>query len=509
MELRRVTARPWVGLVLLGGLTLWGSWLRLADLGRQSLWLDEAVVVAQARGILQFGVPRKDNGITDWNAPVTTYLTAAGLWVIQDPHVGARLPAAVFGSLAIPLAFLVLRRLAATPAAPLIGAALIAFSTPQVAWSRQADGYMYLQFFLLACAWCLLHQTTRRRGVWLAGAYLAAVLCAGSHAGGYLAVLLVWFHLLWVFFRRAGARTAVPWPELGFMLGLLGLLYFLPAGHSRIQNVLALLLHPQAAGYGWPYAVAGWHLFSPVGLACAGAGLVVGLRRNPPVVGAMACAGAVYLLAISELVWLFAERYLFPLSGIVVPCVALGLDFLARAAANRLPPSWRGLAFGGLLVLACAAIAATTGATLLPQAAYWLGNTAPQPDWRRAYDLVAARHRASRDAGAALTVISPYPVLQDIYLGSPPESKFYIPISFSGLPGDVARHPPHTRATPVAHLESMPARAGYLLMDQMALAGIAEGRLAACLRSNAPDAIVNGKYPIFIWLTPTLRLRTP
>jgi len=140
--------RLWLIFIILAGLAL-----RLLWLGRQSLWYDEGVTWLLA----QMPLP----GLVQWTAadiqPPLYYLlmwAARLLW--GSSEWALRFPAALAGTLAIPLLYALGRRLLANRLGPLLAAALLAGSPVMVYYSQEARMYTLLVFEALLTGYLLL-----------------------------------------------------------------------------------------------------------------------------------------------------------------------------------------------------------------------------------------------------------------------------------------------------------------------------------------------------------------
>jgi hypothetical protein len=504
-------------------IVVWAAWLRFSDLGKQSFWLDEAVLVSQARGILKHGVPQMENGVVQWNSSVTTYIIAQGIRLQRDEHVGARLPAAVAGTLCVILIFVATKTFGMSGLASLLASGIMALSIDQISWSRQAEPYIYLQlFFLISIIFCLLYVKHRSPASLVAAAVFAAA-SVGTHAGGYIAVLA------WSVFLVTGLISYVVWslitckvvatdrtgqglpPQIVIerwlicavllcSLMVLALFVRLPLGHSNIWVVLNLLRAPYETNYVSQYADVLLASFGFSGLFFAFIGAVAGLVFRPRLAIPLVLAVGIFFAVVSVRMWLFADRYIFPVHAVIIMFISVGMalcsEFLGKLAEKRI---------GNVVsVLACclafALFTIDSNATVRRQSEYLLGYTAPQPDWRTGFMLVRNRHKAGGAPQQQLNVVTPYPVLHDIYLGSETGTKYYLPISFCGTPNAVQWNAPHSQALPIVSLSKLKEIDGYLMMDEMALRMIGCDSISSYLRSTEPDAIVSGRFPVFIWL---------
>jgi 4-amino-4-deoxy-L-arabinose transferase-like glycosyltransferase len=184
------------GLVLLL-IVLMGAALRLFHLDAQSVWYDEAFSVAHSvRPLAElFEVL-----ISDVVHPPLHYLVLHGWFLIAGfGAMQARLVSAIFGTLSIPLLFLLARRFTDS-ATSLVAAFLLAISQIAVYFSQEARPYAQAQFLSLLAALAFLsflQKPNLRRSISFAAAS-AMLLYTHYYGAGTLLALGVY----WLIFRR-------------------------------------------------------------------------------------------------------------------------------------------------------------------------------------------------------------------------------------------------------------------------------------------------------------------
>lgn len=172
------TARRWQNL-LLGLLLALAAALRCATLSFQGLWLDEVHTVVEAGRpwgelLLNLFLPQQGYPL---------YILAMHLWIALcgTTETALRLPAALAGTAAVPLLYLLGRR-AFGWRVGLLAAAFLALSPLAVWYSQEAKSYAWFLLLTLA-SWLLLWEATRRethRGWWAAFA-LITILALSVH----------------------------------------------------------------------------------------------------------------------------------------------------------------------------------------------------------------------------------------------------------------------------------------------------------------------------------------
>jgi hypothetical protein len=190
----RVEAQHWIILVLI---ILLGTVLRLIRLNAQSVWYDESFSVAHSgRSLVElFKILA-----SDVVHPPLHYLVLHGWFDILGFGVTqARLLSAVFGTLSIPLTFMLTRRFHEATTS-LCAAFLLAMSQTGVYFSQEARPYAQAQFLSLVVALAFisfLRQPDFRKSMSLAVASMALL-----YTHYYASATLVALFLFWMIFRR-------------------------------------------------------------------------------------------------------------------------------------------------------------------------------------------------------------------------------------------------------------------------------------------------------------------
>lgn len=131
--------------IILMVILLAGFVLRLMNLGVVSLWVDEYVHVLRAQDVVNGNGPlfTSDNG-----GILLTMIIIPLFKVFGETAFMARLPGVIFGTLCIPLIFLLAKKLFNKNVA-VIAAFLGAFSLYLIFWSRMSRNYAIFEFFYL------------------------------------------------------------------------------------------------------------------------------------------------------------------------------------------------------------------------------------------------------------------------------------------------------------------------------------------------------------------------
>ncbi len=382
--------------LMLVGISLTALGLRLYRLGEWGFWGDEMTTVNRALALMDLPL---------WRWAPSLVLTRLALGWLGVTEWAARLPAALAGTVTVPLLYWLGRRMLSERAA-LAGAALLALSPWHLYWSQNARFYAFLLlFYTLALG--LFYLGLERDRLTLLGASLVFLglgamerplaLFLVPTLGLY--VLLVWWSG-W-FTRPPGLR----WRNLlfyaapGAFSGLL-LLSSVPAVQDpRVwQRSFAWINNNPL----WVLAGAGYYIGLPV-LLFALAGGVEWVRRRDRA-GLLLVLAALTPLAGTALIALVqysANRYAFVSLTAWVLLAGVAVDGLRRAVLERA---------GGVL-FAGAAIVALFGTLLAENVLYYGVQNGNRDDWKGAFQYVQ-QWRQPDDA-----VISANRSLANYYLG--------------------------------------------------------------------------------------------
>lgn len=495
--------------VLLCLITLWGSYLRFYDLGRQSLWLDEAVSVVHAQGILQHGIPLLLNGQVSWSAFPSHYLMALGMAVVDDVHWGGRMMSAIAGSILILLSYALGHKVLKSRTGALASASMMAFLTIEVAWSRQARLYTHLQLFSLTSLLCGVRYIDRRQLGDMVVCLGCCILAISTHRAGYhlIPVLAV----LWLM-RTRSVHEVEPWSWRKKFFAILGVIVAVSPivfiqGNSDLQVTMRELLAPSMTNYSSGYAQFLWQGLGAV-LCAAILGGVMSLFNHGRLTTAMIFGIGIYLYVIVFQTQLFAARYLLP----IVPALILLASYVV-AVPTELAKRYGGASTAKTIVVGIVttglwlAIILNSPIRLTPETNFYLDYTAPQAKWREAYALIKQREETRIASGyvdrsQAYRTLSAIPIFHDIYLGSDVGEKRYMPVTFTGRPGDVQMAAAYTAAITVKSLEELKQTRGYAVLDDFSLRMAGEPSMRSYLASNRPNAIVPGPNNLYIWILP-------
>jgi len=475
--------------------------LRFYQLGAQSFWIDEAFSTAQAQAIVRHGYPLLETGEVAWSYFPAHYLMALGLVITRNLEVGTRLFSALAGTLACLAFFHFNWQLTRSKVQALAATSLLSFSTYEIAWSRQARGYVLLQLCGIFSMDLFIAFLREKKTAKLAGALVCAALCPLVHPAGYvfpLALLLLSLPELWrrpawrAWFQITPTRKVV---GLGLLLALVG--FWVIAQHTNAApgvNMRQILTHT-AHNYSLTYmrflhsilgALWWWCLF--------GAGLAAWYypRHSIPLLG----AAGIYFYLIAVRNPLMHYRYLLPIFPLLLCWGATGGFVLAAHLLQR--NNWWGrLGVVAILMAFCCSLGSMDW-NVRPFQKYYLGATEPQPEWRAAYAHIKTDSSAHAVAPGELVTISAFPVFHDLYLGAKGQ-KYFLPVSLTGWPQDIPERASYSLARTIHSVEELMGLKGYVILDEMGLAMLCNETLRKYLQSRKPDFVIPGFYKIYIW----------
>lgn len=172
------------GLALLA-IVLIGLFLRLYDLGTQSIWWDEAYSVLLSKMSLSQIVQATG---TDVHPPLYYFILHYWVTLFGTSEVAVRLLSVLFGVLAIPMIYLVGRQLFDEKVG-LVAAFILAFSSFNIYYSQEARMYSLMVLLALLSMYFFL-RFLQRNNLALSAAYvLSTTLLVYSHNYGWFVVI--------------------------------------------------------------------------------------------------------------------------------------------------------------------------------------------------------------------------------------------------------------------------------------------------------------------------------
>jgi len=430
----RAVAR-WVGalerpeapyLVLLGGFLVLGLFLRINELGGQSLWFDEADAVMLARQ--SFETLLGNLGAAGQNGPLYTLMLHVWMGVFGTSEAAVRLPSVLAGTAAIPLIYL-LGRAIHGPKLGLYAAGILTIAPYQHWYAREAKMYALVTCALIGSLLLLLRALrTDRRADWIAYVVVTTIALY-LHV---MAALVLAVQAAWIIGKSEGGRRksevdgaeGVDLPRLPVPSRTRLFATSPPAevGSRRLPRAywaVAALTVPYLPIALWELrffwnGTVTWH--RPIGpiefLRVTFTKFATGVRADDGTAWrGLILFGGLAVLGALPLVWKFApwaEPTLTPrrrsifLAGLVVVPMGLfyAITLIRPLFSDRylivVTPAFILLVAGGLLALerlawplAIVAMAGILATSWVPLRDVNLAATAQKEDWRTAYERIA------------------------------------------------------------------------------------------------------------------------
>jgi mannosyltransferase len=187
-----------------------GLFLRLYHLDVFSLWTDEVYEVLEAR----LPLPEMVQDLRGADTPVGLHAIILNLWFkgFWASDYAARLPSAIFGALAVPVAYFVGRRMF-DEGTGLVGSLLLSLSAFNVAFSQEARGYSLMTLLALCSMLYMLRMLAERRSPDLLGYIFSSSLLLYAHQYGLFVIIAqnAYFLLIWHRSRNACAIRPGAW----------------------------------------------------------------------------------------------------------------------------------------------------------------------------------------------------------------------------------------------------------------------------------------------------------
>ena len=313
-------------------LTLLAAAIRLFDLGALGFYGDEETSSLAARSLAEGGNMAMPSGMPYLRAIPQTLVTAVSAKIFGvENEASYRLPAAVLGTLTIPLLFLFARTLVGNTTA-LVAALLLAFSEWHIITSREARMYAPFLFFYIAAAFALLQWNLNNK---LRYALAASALFASAATLHPLGIIAVQFAAIPMAFQNWSRLK--PFPIIIFIAiaSISAYLYsnameFAP--YDIWKQSHGIVLPPDSAGtppdssilpvtFNAPQYIIGLLLITGTLLGLRVAYLCPIREKNPGhwlrktglfilagLTGALLCAGHIYAGALAALVFLIIHQ---------------------------------------------------------------------------------------------------------------------------------------------------------------------------------------------------------
>lgn len=243
-----LAGKPWMPYVWLALITLFGAALRFYKLGAWSFWIDEIYTINHT--IAHFSTPQLilDHIPPNRNwIPVSVMLSAQVFngWGLNE--FNARLVAAIFGIITIPVAYFPIRNIFNTRVA-LIAVLLLAASPWHLEWSQNARGYTSLVLFAWLAIFAFYFGLEKDRASYFVWFYIFLYLSTSERLIAVFILPALALYLLAVKFlpieKPPGLRAKNMYILLTpfLLFGLYEIFSLIRSGESVIGAILAELI---------------------------------------------------------------------------------------------------------------------------------------------------------------------------------------------------------------------------------------------------------------------------
>lgn len=428
-------------IALLLFLIICGFILRFYHLGAQSLWTDEAISANAAIAMLKHGTPTFPSGVVYMRAILNTFFISLSFMIFGVSEFSARFPSVIFGTLTIPLVYVMGTRLGNRKIG-LIAALFVTFSVMEIAWSRQARMYQQLQFFYLASLYFFyefnFNDNKSKRNLNLALTIIFFVCAVLTHVFGYVLILVFGLYFLIVHFEEIKFK----WKEsvdikhiAGLFISILMIFFILKFMGSDLLDVISYLFRDidriERGEYLEVYLyVLRTELSVFFYLAIIGALLSFKIKKNwkSGLLLIMSFVIPFYFLSCHVLVP--ATRYLYFIFPLLLIFSAYFFAFLIELAQKYSEYKNKSAKIKSTLIalVICAMLIAMAfspqGFMIAPREEFDLGINAPQPDFKKAYCYVK-ENMQSNDV-----IIDSWPTVALFYMG---KSDYWLAFEVDGI----------------------------------------------------------------------------
>jgi hypothetical protein len=464
-------------------LTIFGFVLRIYDLGQQSLWYDEGYSINAAMAMLDKGAPILPSGWFYSHGILNTSLIAASMGIFGETEFAARLPSVIFGTLTIPLVFFFAKKIGGKRTA-LIAAFLVTFLAIEIAWSRQARMYQQLQFFYILSLYLFYLFTQKRSNKLLVLTILSTICAALSHTFGFSLILVYVAYLL-----LTNIKNFRKYMNKGLFKRKQTLIFLLCVAILLILGQALFQVFSSAWGIKVNYFTEYTDYLTeilPVILYLGAVGIVIMFKRDARTSLLLLLALVIPFYFVCFHVKMLSMRYLYFFMPILIIYFAYTVTYVcdtlahavtkraggtAKATRTTLLKSWLSPA---LTVVVLGLSLHGSGFGFLPQSNHYLETTAPQPDFKLAYNFINDNLKEGD------IIIDTWPTVGIFYLEKAPD--FWLAFDIAGTSGvycigDTYSHDRYTNIYCIKNTGELEAAVNALPRGWLVIDGLASYRL--------------------------------
>jgi hypothetical protein len=463
-------------------ITTAGLILRFYNLGASSVWFDEAISAITAHTLIEQEAQTAPAAAIEYGRSILNInLIALSFKLFGYTTLAGRIPAALFGTLSIPTAYLLGKKIKGARFALLL-AFFVAFATVQITWSRQIRFYQQLQFFFLLALYLnerFLDKPTWKNLLLLMLPTVALPLTDRNFGYILTAPIVLWFLIekaTWLQEKLTNIRRHIKLKNIAgtaaLTLTVIAVLTVTSASTVASNAIATIETKTNYIGqtnYLKEYTA---YLNSEAGfltlLAIPGA-ILGTLERKRNLFYTTAFLFHLYIISYN-IPWM-QHRYAFPLFPLLFILALLTIEFTAKKT-QQIIQNKQNLhhkktlkTIAPTLIIATFLASTITAAnfTFLPKEHYNLGFTAPQGEFQPAYEYIKQNWQQQDVIISTLTPVTWF------YLQ---RSDYWLSFSIVGFP-ELPDQDGFTNAKVIKHKQDLQAvmnnNSGWIVIDLMGM----------------------------------------
>ncbi len=469
----------------LGALCLVALSFSLFKIGEQSLWIDEGYSINAAQGVLAHGLPVLGSGELYLKGVASTYTMAFSMALFGFNPLApwsARLPSVLFFVATVIAVYQFSKRVFENNTIALLSAGIITFLSWEVAWARQARGYMGMQFFCVLSLLFFFRWFKEREHRYLYSGTVLLFISILFHPSSAILILpIMGAVILDVLLKRESKIFPAALASGIILVSAVFFYEYLPIKftfkytsayfNALRENVLGISL-----------------LMLPSLL------LLISDKKNRKRIIFLLLTIAIPVGVLSIYRYSVQQRYLFPL----IPAIALLASYTTvRFSEIIFSKRANVIVVGSVLTVL---VANFSYFAFYPTVVTHVEQRSPQPDFKNAYNYI----RQNSEKGDV--VISAYTHLSKIYLD---DRGFWLPISLTSNKDEVTRNTINNsdyytgapKITYSSELESMlKTNSGFVIIDGLARSRLGRKVMEIILSVNPEVVFHKGEKLDEIWV---------
>ena len=298
-------------------------------------WVDEFSTAQQAKVVLDYRLETfsQSTYYFEANNILTHFITALSFSIFGVGEWQARVPMMIIGSL-VPVALFFFARKYSGLASSMVATLLYTFSYWQIAWARQARGYVLQQVFVILLLWTYQELLKRYSKSKVALFATLSVLGVVTHTTFILVLFALMVHFVIIKWKEL-KTLILRFKYLALVpLVLFGVLLFTGQASAIISNIQIVLANPANN-------VAYYHSFLwreqtiITFLAFIGVLLLFWKRRDFSQGLLLTLPVLMYLFFVSFLFHPYVSRYLLPIFPLFILLAGIGISGIAKLISEK------------------------------------------------------------------------------------------------------------------------------------------------------------------------------